>query len=71
MAVTEERQVLRESLEEHQRDLREAVNELRLAATAYADVRDPIRERTREFRPEPEQECEPAAIAAPVFVPRG
>jgi len=45
MAVTEERQVLRQSLEEHQRDLREAVTELRLAATAYADVRDPIRER--------------------------
>jgi len=45
MAVTEERQVLRQSLEEHKSELREAVNELRLAASAYADVRDPIRER--------------------------
>jgi len=45
MAVTEEREVLRQSLEEHQRELREAVTELRLPATADADVRDPIRER--------------------------
>jgi ElaB/YqjD/DUF883 family membrane-anchored ribosome-binding protein len=45
MAVTEERQVIRQSLEEHQRELRDAVTELRLAASAYTDVRDPIRER--------------------------
>jgi len=45
MAVTEEGQVLRQALEEQQRELRDAVTELRLAATAYADVRDPIRER--------------------------
>jgi ElaB/YqjD/DUF883 family membrane-anchored ribosome-binding protein len=45
MAVTEERQVLRQSLEEHKSELREAVTELKLAATSYADVRDPIRER--------------------------
>jgi len=45
MAVTEDRQVLRQSLEEHKSELREAGKELRLAASAYADVRDPIRER--------------------------
>src|SRR4029077_14655527 len=45
MAVTEERQVLRQSLEEHQRDLREAVTELRLGPTPFRDRRDPIRER--------------------------
>lgn len=44
MAATEEREVLRQSLEEHQREFREAYEELKLAARAVTDVRDPIRE---------------------------
>ena len=44
MAVTEEREHLRESLHEHQREFREAFEELKVAARAYADPRDPIRE---------------------------
>ena len=44
MAATEEREVLRQSLEEHQREFREAFQELKLAARSMADVRDPIRE---------------------------
>ena len=45
MAASEEREVIRQSLEEHQRELREAFEELKLAARSFADVRDPIRER--------------------------
>ena len=44
MAVTEEREVIRQSLEEHQREFREAFEELKLAARSAADPRDPIRE---------------------------
>jgi len=44
MAATEEREVIRQSLQEHQREFREAFEELKLAARSYADVRDPIRE---------------------------
>lgn len=44
MAVTEDREVLRQSLQEHQREFREAFQELKLAARSYADPRDPIRE---------------------------
>jgi ElaB/YqjD/DUF883 family membrane-anchored ribosome-binding protein len=44
MAATEEREVLRQSLEEHQREFREAFEELKLAARSAADPRDPIRE---------------------------
>ncbi len=45
MAATEEREVIRQSLEEHQREFREAFEELKQAARSYADPRDPIRER--------------------------
>jgi hypothetical protein len=45
MAVAEEREVLKQSLEEHQREFREAFEELKQTARAYADPRDPIRER--------------------------
>jgi hypothetical protein len=45
MAAAEEREVLRQSLEEHQRDFREAFHELTEVARSYADPRDPIRER--------------------------
>jgi hypothetical protein len=44
MSATEDREVIRQSLHEHQRELREAVEELKLAARSYADPRDPIRE---------------------------
>ena len=44
MSAAEEREVIRQSLEEHQRELRDAVEELKLAAKSYADPRDPIRE---------------------------
>ncbi len=44
MAATEEREVIRQSLEEHQREFREAFQELKLAARSAADPRDPIRE---------------------------
>lgn len=44
MAATEERDVLRHSLEEHQREFRDAFQELKLAARSAADPRDPIRE---------------------------
>jgi ElaB/YqjD/DUF883 family membrane-anchored ribosome-binding protein len=45
MAPTEEREVIRQSLEEHQREFREAFEELKTVARSYADLRDPIRER--------------------------
>lgn len=44
MSASEDREVIRQSLHEHQRELREAVEELKLAARSYADLRDPIRE---------------------------
>jgi ElaB/YqjD/DUF883 family membrane-anchored ribosome-binding protein len=44
MSASEDREVIRQSLHEHQRELREAVEELKLAARSYTDVRDPIRE---------------------------
>jgi type VI protein secretion system component VasF len=44
MSAVEEREVIRQSLHEHQRELREAVHELKLAAASYASPRDPIRE---------------------------
>jgi ElaB/YqjD/DUF883 family membrane-anchored ribosome-binding protein len=44
MAAAEEREVLRQSLEERQREFREAFHELTKVARSYADPRDPIRE---------------------------
>jgi ElaB/YqjD/DUF883 family membrane-anchored ribosome-binding protein len=44
MSATEDREVIRHSLHEHQRELREAVEELKIAAKSAADPRDPIRE---------------------------
>ena len=44
MAANETREVLRQSLGEHQREFREAFRELKQAARSYADPRDPIRE---------------------------
>ena len=44
MAASEDREVIRQSLEEHQREFREAFQELKLAARSAADPRDPIRE---------------------------
>jgi ElaB/YqjD/DUF883 family membrane-anchored ribosome-binding protein len=40
----EEREVIKHSLEEHQREFREAVEELKQVARTYTDPRDPIRE---------------------------
>lgn len=45
MGATEEKEVIRQSLEEHQREFREAFAELKQVARAYTDPRDPIRER--------------------------
>ena len=44
MAATEDREVIRQSLEEHQREFREAFQELKQVARSYTDPRDPIRE---------------------------
>jgi ElaB/YqjD/DUF883 family membrane-anchored ribosome-binding protein len=44
MAASEEREVLQQSLQEHQREFREAFQELKQSARAAADPRDPIRE---------------------------
>ena len=44
MVASEEREVIRQSLHEHQREFREAVEELKLVALSHADPRDPIRE---------------------------
>ena len=44
MAAPEEREVIRQSLEERQREFREAFQELKQAAKSAADPRDPIRE---------------------------
>jgi hypothetical protein len=49
MSATEDREVIRQSLHEHQRELREAVEELKLAAISYADPRDTIRERPAKW----------------------
>ena len=45
MAQPEEREVLLQHIEEHKRELRMAVDDLREAAKAWADPRDLIRER--------------------------
>ena len=45
MSAVEQREVIQQSLHEHQRELREAVHELKLAAASYADPRDTIREK--------------------------
>jgi len=45
MAVAEERELLRQSMDVHRREFREAVEELQLAARHWTDPRDPIRER--------------------------
>lgn len=44
MAAIEEREIVRQELEEHQRELRTAFAEIREVARAYTDPRDPIRE---------------------------
>jgi ElaB/YqjD/DUF883 family membrane-anchored ribosome-binding protein len=44
MAAAEEREVVRHELEEHQRELRTAFEELKEVARSYTDPRDPIRE---------------------------
>ncbi len=44
MAVTEEREVVRQELEEHQRELRTAFEELKEVARSSTDPRDPIGE---------------------------
>jgi hypothetical protein len=45
LARPEEREVLRQNLEGHQRELRLAVHELREAALVWPDPRERIRER--------------------------
>jgi hypothetical protein len=45
MAHPEEREILRENLEGHKRELRLAVHELREAALVWPDPRERIRER--------------------------
>ncbi len=44
MSATEDREVIRQSLHAHRRELRDAVEELKLAASSVADPRDPIRD---------------------------
>ncbi len=43
MAASEEREAIQQSLHEHEREFREAFQELKLAARSVADPRDPIR----------------------------
>jgi ElaB/YqjD/DUF883 family membrane-anchored ribosome-binding protein len=44
MAAAEEREILQQELEVHQRELRTAFEELKEVARSYTDPRDPIRE---------------------------
>ena len=45
MAEPEDRELLRQTLDEHRREFRMAVEELKGAARSLADPRDPIRDR--------------------------
>ena len=49
MGAVEERELIRHALEDHRRDFRTAVQQLKEAARSATDPREPIRERPREW----------------------